>query len=284
LADYDTSGVNGTNVTIRLMVLADGVPDAALRAWNTIRIAEPIAADPVAAIRSALPDLLVLAADRVTPELAALLTEPSFAALPVILLAGADDAEAAGLLLDRPISILEAPVDPVVLTAAVGLEASHLGRASVADAGTRYEPDSRLAALKRDADRVAAALGEMAGTRAADTVRVVTSGRIRAHIKARRQRARFFDAALFADPVWDIMLDLAASRLEERPVSVSSLCIAAHVPTTTALRTIKQMVDRGLLTRASDPSDARRSFIRLTAPTAEAMEGCLEAVLNQPGL
>ena len=50
-----------------------------------------------------------------------------------------------------------------------------------------------------------------------------------------------------------------------------------------ALRTIRTMVDRGMLVRRSDPTDARRSFIALTAHSAKAMEGCLEAVLNQPG-
>ncbi|MFN7398590.1 MAG: winged helix DNA-binding protein [Sandaracinobacter sp.] len=112
----------------------------------------------------------------------------------------------------------------------------------------------------------------------------MTAARIRAHIKARRLRERFFDPALFADPVWDILLDLAASKLEERPVSVSSLCIAASVPTTTALRSIKAMVERGLLKRNSDPADARRTFIGMTAQTDSAMAGCLEVVLNTPGL
>jgi DNA-binding MarR family transcriptional regulator len=66
-------------------------------------------------------------------------------------------------------------------------------------------------------------------------------------------------------------------------VSVSSLCIAAAVPTTTALRWIKQLADRGLLERRSDPADARRAFIAL-APTAQAaMDACLDAVLNLPG-
>jgi len=36
-----------------------------------------------------------------------------------------------------------------------------------------------------------------------------------------------------ADPAWDMLLDLTAARAESRAVSVSSLCIAAGVPTTT---------------------------------------------------
>ena len=66
---------------------------------------------------------------------------------------------------------------------------------------------------------------------------------------------------LFADPAWDILLDLAASRLEGRSVSVSSLCIAAAVPPTTALRWIRMMTDQQLLERRADRADARRMFV-----------------------
>ena len=95
-------------------------------------------------------------------------------------------------------------------------------------------------------------------------------------IRKRRVRADFFPAELFADPAWDILLDLAAARHKGKPVSVSSLCIAAAVPTTTGLRWIKALTGAGLLERAADPHDARRSFITLTAETAEHMERYLD--------
>lgn len=87
---------------------------------------------------------------------------------------------------------------------------------------------------------------------------------VRREICRRVQRERHFPADLFADPAWDILLDLYASHYERRTVSVSSLCIAAHVPATTALRWIKTMCDQGLLIRESDPNDGRRIFISLT--------------------
>lgn len=87
---------------------------------------------------------------------------------------------------------------------------------------------------------------------------------IRHLIAMRRLRDRFFPSDLFADPAWDILLDLSASRLEKRPVSVSSLCIAAAVPPTTALRWIRMMTDQGLLERRADPADARRMFVDLS--------------------
>lgn len=94
---------------------------------------------------------------------------------------------------------------------------------------------------------------------------------IRRMIKARQARARFFDGELFADPAWDILLDLTAAQGEGAQVSVTSLCIAAGVPATTALRWIGQMVEAGLLVRVQDRNDRRRAFIALSDGAAEAM-------------
>ncbi len=94
---------------------------------------------------------------------------------------------------------------------------------------------------------------------------------VRRVIKARQARSRFFNAELFADPAWDMLLDLAAARAEGARVCVTSLCIAAAVPPTTALRWIGQMVDAGLLVRVQDFDDRRRAFIALSDSAAEAM-------------
>ncbi|MCC6828428.1 MAG: winged helix DNA-binding protein [Novosphingobium sp.] len=94
---------------------------------------------------------------------------------------------------------------------------------------------------------------------------------VRGIIRQRQARARFFDADLFADPAWDILLDLTAARAEHARVSVTSLCIASGVPPTTALRWIGQMTDAGLLRRVEDEADRRRAFIELTDGAADAM-------------
>lgn len=90
-------------------------------------------------------------------------------------------------------------------------------------------------------------------------------------IRQRERRREFFDGDLFADPAWDILLDLTAARAEHRRVSVTSLCIAANVPATTALRWISQMVETGLLERIQDDTDRRRAFIALSDKSADAM-------------
>lgn len=90
-------------------------------------------------------------------------------------------------------------------------------------------------------------------------------------IRQRRLRDRYFESELFADPAWDILLDLTAARAEHRRVSVTSLCIAAAVPPTTALRWIAQMTEMRILVREQDERDKRRAFIAMSDDTADAM-------------
>ena len=94
---------------------------------------------------------------------------------------------------------------------------------------------------------------------------------VRKILAQRQLRAKFFDAELFGDPAWDILLDLTAARAEHVRVSVTSLCIASGVPPTTALRWIGQMTQAGLLERVEDDADRRRAFIGLTDGAADAM-------------
>ena len=94
---------------------------------------------------------------------------------------------------------------------------------------------------------------------------------VRRIIRQRHLRGRFFEGELFADPAWDILLDLTAPRAEHRRVSVTSLCNASGVPPTTALRWIRQMTDMGLLERVEDEVDRRRAFIALSDGAADAM-------------
>jgi len=101
---------------------------------------------------------------------------------------------------------------------------------------------------------------------------------IRKILRQRQQRARFFDADLFADPAWDMLLDLAAAREEDKRVSVTSLCIAAGVPPTTTLRWIGQMQHAGLFARVEDPSDRRRAFIALTESAVRGMARYFAAI------
>ena len=99
----------------------------------------------------------------------------------------------------------------------------------------------------------------------------VSSRDVRQVIRQRRLRDELFDSELFADPAWDMLLDLYAARLDRSRVSVSSLCIAAAVPATTALRWIKTLTETGLFERKADQHDARRIFVQLSDEATTAM-------------
>ncbi len=107
---------------------------------------------------------------------------------------------------------------------------------------------------------------------------------IRTVLRLRRLRERFFDPALFADPAWDMLLDLMAARLEGAQVAVSSLCIAAAVPPTTALRWIKTMTDHAIFERCADPDDGRRIFIRLSDVAMMGMSRYFQSAKKLGGL
>ncbi|MGZ8287197.1 MAG: hypothetical protein ACXW27_01605 [Allosphingosinicella sp.] len=146
----------------------------------------------------------------------------------------------------------------------------------------------RLQQLSEEVGRIAnvlAALSEHEAAAAAmaavgavpDNGEPLDAGFIRSIIRVRRLRDHFFKSDLFADPAWDMLLDLMAARVERQRVAVSSLCIAAAVPPTTALRWIKGLCDQGLFVRIADPEDGRRVFIELSSETAARMEAYLRS-------
>lgn len=190
-------------------------------------------------------------------------------------------------------------------TAAIARVREARGGASLSDL-TRESEHERLKRLDEDVARIADALARLTGR---DPVRghreeararatglherpfrhdadpgipatndLAMAGRIRGAIKARRMRDQFFEPALFADPAWDMLLDLFAARLEHARVSVSSLCIAAAVPPTTALRWISTLSEAGLIEREADPLDKRRAFIALSEEASAGMRGYVAAV------
>jgi DNA-binding MarR family transcriptional regulator len=69
-----------------------------------------------------------------------------------------------------------------------------------------------------------------------------------------------------------MLLDLYASGIEGQDISVSSACLAGAVPSTTALGWLVKLERRGLVVRIPDPSDGRRTFLRLTPNSSAAIE------------
>lgn len=94
---------------------------------------------------------------------------------------------------------------------------------------------------------------------------------VRRVIRARRARETLFDRRLFADPAWDMLLELHAAQIAQKRVSVSTLCKGSAVPATTALRWITALEREHLVQRRGDPLDRRRVFVELTEKGREAM-------------
>ena len=158
------------------------------------------------------------------------------------------------------------PGDPVADPAA--------GREELAEALCGAAGGQRLFGLSEELGRLADEIAEFGVPAPASAI---DAGFVRALIRERQQRSALFGADLFADPVWDMMLDLLAARLEGRAVRTSSLCIAAGVPTTTALRWVRILTERGLFVRVPDPLDGRGVLIELSDDTAERLLAHLAA-------
>lgn len=96
----------------------------------------------------------------------------------------------------------------------------------------------------------------------------------------RHMRYDFLPASLFVEPAWNILLDIFGAYLTRKQVSVTSLCIASAVPTTTALRWIDTMIKADLLERRADRLDGRRVFIQLSDTGIAAMEGYFSRMMG----
>ncbi len=112
---------------------------------------------------------------------------------------------------------------------------------------------------------------------APETVEIGSERHLLLIARNRSRRAKFFKSDLFADPAWDMLLDLYRARLANQPVSVTSVCLASGVAMTTALRWLKTLEGEGLVVRSQDPGDCRRVFVELTDKAAASMRSYIKA-------
>lgn len=247
--------------------------------------------------------------DEVLPILARFITA---AAAPAVVAITADQIDlVAGHLLGHDVRLLCAPtmeerVAALMAAAAPPLPTLHadLGRTVQEPTRAGYRPEGSREPLTRINDRVAEiarlvsdlsrdvhqATGDVADRRpgydaepgSPASTTSVRAQEVRRLIAIRQKRGLFFGQfggeALFEDPAWEMLLDLYAAELEGTRVSVSSLCIAAGVAPTTALRWITKMTEMALFIRHPDPVDRRRAFMALSPRASEAMRGYMVAV------
>lgn len=136
--------------------------------------------------------------------------------------------------------------------------------------------DREIARLEQRVDALKQELAESRRRAIADAP--VSEREVRALLAARRTREQIISRELFADPAWDILLELYAAALAQRRVSISELTIASAVPGTTALRWIDKLENLGLLSRLDDPFDRRRVWIEISPEGEEKMRSCFQEI------
>lgn len=102
--------------------------------------------------------------------------------------------------------------------------------------------------------------------------------------RLRRMRDRYFEAGIFGEPAWDILLSLYIARAEKRPVSTTDACLDAAVPTTTALRWLTKLEKEGHVRRHPAEDDDRVVLIEVTEGTFDRLSKFFMAIgdLSEP--
>lgn len=121
-------------------------------------------------------------------------------------------------------------------------------------------------------------VGTLAVTNGTDTAGLAAIAR--QLLKEADARQQYFPGLVSNDPVWPILLDLYVHTAEDRRVCISDACIAARVPSTTALRHIGELVEQGVVERIPDPQDRRRTHLKLTARTFVSMSQYLSRIVG----
>lgn len=127
----------------------------------------------------------------------------------------------------------------------------------------RSDLDFRLNLVRSEIDHIQGGL-------AAFTAQPMNSAR--ALKRARALRNDYFDADLFADPAWEILLELYVCSVTQQRIAVSKIAFVLNIPSTTVLRWVATLVDRGLIIRSPDPTDGRRTWASLSSLGLQKME------------
>jgi hypothetical protein len=99
--------------------------------------------------------------------------------------------------------------------------------------------------------------------------------------RMRRERDGIIGSKIFFDPAWDILLDLYAAEGEGQRICISSSCIAASVPYSTALRCLRDLEAQALISRVRDRKDGRRTYVELTDRSRSALVKILDELRCQ---
>jgi DNA-binding MarR family transcriptional regulator len=96
-----------------------------------------------------------------------------------------------------------------------------------------------------------------------------------AEYRGRRKREDFIPDVLLGEPAWDILLTLYIRDARRKPATVSSLCEAAAVCDTTALRGLRALEEERLVKRLPGSDADGVEIVRLTESGVRAVSDWL---------
>lgn len=149
--------------------------------------------------------------------------------------------------------------------------------------------NQEIAELKSRVDQIQELLGgraeepagpvrSEAGTRGEAPLTAGLLDQLSFSIQIRRIRRSHFGNAEMSGPTWDMMLDLMLAGTHGRVLSASDLATGAGVPLSSGLRMISALERLGLVHRAIDERDRRRTIVRLTDVGTERMASYFDKV------
>lgn len=95
---------------------------------------------------------------------------------------------------------------------------------------------------------------------------------------ARNARAAHLPGVSLGEPSWDMLLTLYVAGARGREVLVSEIYSASRAPTSTALRHLKRLRDKGYVELEMHASDARKRLVRLSPAGLARIEKLLAAI------
>ena len=137
-------------------------------------------------------------------------------------------------------------------------------------------PAASLIEISRVLEETARIVRAHAEGRRASTHGPIGAQDVRAILAARALRRRHLGLDL-SDAAWAMVLELYASKLEGRLVYQTRLGVDAGVPQTTALNTVRRLLELGLFVSGAHPDDKRLIVLTLSHEAADGVAAWLEA-------
>lgn len=98
-----------------------------------------------------------------------------------------------------------------------------------------------------------------------------TRRHVQAYMEIRQRYKKLIAEDLIEDSALMMIFELYLSHVEKYDLTVTGLCAATDVPSTTALRRIDMICNLGIAAKRKDPHDSRRVLITLTAKGLETV-------------